>query len=225
MLGYLKYDSGEARYRLTVSMARLVYPLLSQLSVRQVARPLMQELANHVRGSVSLGMPDGLDIVLVETCVDISGTNGKPEIGIARPMALMSFGYAYIAALPDDEREAVLHKIRNNPAYDWSVVGPKIVTEVQRFREKGYCIGTDASGYGFYGVGVPLMSEPGGELMVFNCAVAPFNLTENSLENDIAPRLINLKKNVEISMGIGETSQSAGFRLPTRRANRSHSVR
>lgn len=225
MLGYLKYDSSDARYRLTVSMARLVYPLLSQLSVRQIARPLMQELANHVRGSVALGMRDGLDIVLVEACVDNSGMNGRPEIGVARPMALMSFGYAYIAALPDNERDSVLAEIRNDPAYDWGKVGPTIAREIQRFREKGYCIGTDASGYGFYGVGVPLMPEPGGELMVFNCAVAPFNLTEGSLEDDIAPRLLNLKKNVEISMGIGSTSQSTDYRFPTRRAGKSPPVR
>jgi len=202
MLGYLRYDDRDARYRLTASMARLVYPLLSQLNVRQIARPLMQQLANHALGSVSLGMRDGTDIVIVETCVDNSSATGRPEIGVARPMALTSLGYAYLAGLPNGERESVLDEIRADQRCDWKVVGPQIATELARFKTKGFCIGTDAAGYGFYGVGVPLMPEPGGELMVFNCAVAPFNLKENALENDIGPRLVNLKQNVEMSMGV-----------------------
>jgi len=208
MLGYLKYDQGDARYKLTASMARLVYPLLSQLSVRQMARPLMQQLANHVHGAVSLGMRDGLDIILIETCVDNSATNAKPEIGAARPIALTALGYAYLAALPGQERESILGEIRHDPRYDWKLVGPKIATEVERFKAKGYCISANADVYGVHAVGVPLRAEPGGEPMVFNCAVAPFNLQGDALESDIAPRLVNLKQNIEMSLGLAPVEQT-----------------
>jgi len=47
-----------------------VYPLLTQLTVRQLARPLMLELARYARGSVALGLRDDVDIVVVETVVE-----------------------------------------------------------------------------------------------------------------------------------------------------------
>lgn len=209
ILGYLRYSGSDAKYRLSGSVLRLVYPLLSQLNVRQIARPLMQELANHAHGSVSLGMRDGTDIVLVETCIDSTATSARPDIGIARAIALTSFGFAYLAAAPVDEREAILREIRSDARYDWSVVGKNIKSEQQRFLEKGYCIGRDTHRVGFHAVGVPLRSAPAGELLVLNCTVAAFNLSKDQLEGDIAPRLLNLKQNVEMAVGIN-TPQAKG---------------
>src|SRR5579883_2731248 len=64
-LGYLtRVDGG---FRLGLSALPLIHPLLAGLSVRQIARPLMQELASDVRGTVSIGALNGCNLVYVET--------------------------------------------------------------------------------------------------------------------------------------------------------------
>jgi hypothetical protein len=54
-LGYLIYDRDLAKYRVGVRALRMAHPLLADMPFRQVARPLMQEVAQSLRGTVSIG--------------------------------------------------------------------------------------------------------------------------------------------------------------------------
>ena len=69
------------------AVLELVNPFLSQLAVRQVARPLMQSLADDVHGAVSLGVARATDMIFIESCVDIRAENARPDVGTTRPMA------------------------------------------------------------------------------------------------------------------------------------------
>src|SRR5579871_1512045 len=66
-LGYLRYDESLAKYRLGARPLRIMRPLLAGMAFRQAARPLMQELAESVRGTVSIGPLDGNDAIYAET--------------------------------------------------------------------------------------------------------------------------------------------------------------
>jgi DNA-binding IclR family transcriptional regulator len=201
MLGYLKYESSGSRFRLAVSMLRLVYPLLSQLSVRQLARPHMLELAQHARGSVAIGMRDGLDIVVVDSVVDNPSTSARPDIGVARPIVLTSFGRAYLAGADPEERESMLRSIRRDSRYDFARFNADLKKETARFQAEGFCIARDTHRVGFHAVAVPFRANPSADLMVFNCTVASFLLRKNTLETDIGPRLVHLKQNIETLLG------------------------
>ncbi|MBL8492367.1 MAG: IclR family transcriptional regulator, partial [Rhodocyclaceae bacterium] len=67
-LGYLEYSPSLGKYSLGAGVLSLSYPYMSGLNVREVARPLMQELADHAQGAVSLGARDGLHMIYVEIC-------------------------------------------------------------------------------------------------------------------------------------------------------------
>src|SRR6185312_13310495 len=66
-LGYLRYDADVAKYRPGARALRMVRPLLAGMPFRQAARPLMQDLAESVRGTVSIGLLDGTAAMYVET--------------------------------------------------------------------------------------------------------------------------------------------------------------
>lgn len=202
MMGYLKYDAADTRYRLAVSLLQLVYPLLSQLTIRHLARPLMQELAEFAKGSVSLGMRDGTDIVLVETCVENIATSPKPEIGIARPIALTAFGRAYVSAADPAERVAILQAIKADSRFDFGAFEADLKIEQERLKSSGYCIAKGTHRVNFNAVAVPFRMSPTADLMVFNCAVASFRDQGNFIENEVAPRLVHLKQNVEMQLGV-----------------------
>ena len=77
-LGYLRYDQGIAKFQLGARALRLAHPLLAGMQFRQAARPLMQELAESVRGTVSIGLLDGTAMIYVETA-------RSGNVGPARP--------------------------------------------------------------------------------------------------------------------------------------------
>ena len=62
-LGYLQYDDQIGKYRLGTATLALGSAMLSKLDIRQLARPMMQELADFSRATVSLGIRHPLTII------------------------------------------------------------------------------------------------------------------------------------------------------------------
>ena len=202
LLGYLQYDQPTQRYRLTAAMLTLAYPVLAQLPVRQMARPHMQELANQVKGSVSLAVRDGLQLVLVESCVDPKAVT-RPDIGAVRAMATTALGMAYLAGLAPAARAELLAQILKQAPHrkgdGRKATAAVIQAELKRFASDGFCMAVSQS-TGTVAVGVPLRL-PGGLAMSLNCVVAKHLASPTHMQLDAGPRLAQLARELELLMG------------------------
>lgn len=201
LLGYLSYSKSDARYRLTASNLSFGYPLLSHLGVRHLARAPMQELADYARGAVSIAMRSGLNMVIVESCVDQSAPNGRPDIGATRPIASTALGHTYCCAAAAPEKAALADAMRQAEGANWPAVMAQLARAQALFDQHGYCLrpGTLES---IEAVAVPMRSNFVGETLVVNCAVASFNLSGDALQKQIAPRLKHLVSQVESAAGL-----------------------
>src|SRR5471032_2430743 len=85
-LGYLRVNRMNNKFHLGSAVLSLGYPLLASLAVRQIARPSMKELADHIRGSVSLGMRDRLNVVYLETSRSSTPLGLPADIGLSYPI-------------------------------------------------------------------------------------------------------------------------------------------
>ena len=102
--GYLKPAEATARYRLAPAVLSFAYPLLVQLNVRQIARKDMQQLADFAKGAVSLTMRSGINMVIVESCMDNNALTGRPDLGAIRPIATTALGGAYYSCAGASEQ-------------------------------------------------------------------------------------------------------------------------
>ena len=125
-LGYLHFDEDTGRYFLHPHILTLGYPVLRQLSIREFARPLMQELADSVRGAVVLGIRDGLSMIIVERARHRSMATWPLDIGVARDMATTALGRAYLVALGETERQELLEEIRADDVSRWAEVERRV---------------------------------------------------------------------------------------------------
>ena len=200
LLGYLKYHEQTARYRLAAGVLSFGYPLLCQLGVRQLARPHMQELADFARGAVSLAMRGGDHLVLIESCVDKNAPSGRPDVGAIRQFADTSLGHAYYCSTSDGERREIQGMLKARDPQAWPVISKQLNASRKIFQAHGYCIVPSPSA-GMVAISVPLGFMVDGELLVMNCAVAQFYLREDTLEKQIAPRLLNLVRMLQTSLG------------------------
>ena len=82
-LGYLIQTPDTGRYRLGMATLSLGSAMLSRLDLRQVARPLMQELAAFSGASVSLGARDRLSMIYIEHCRGPAGADAVDGRGRA----------------------------------------------------------------------------------------------------------------------------------------------
>ena len=189
-LGYLRSDPATGRYRLGPAVISLGYPLLASLTVRQAARPLMNELARSTRGSVSMGIRDRLSIVYVETCrASASWSAQMSDIGLRYPIVSTAIGHAYLAGCDPAAREALLNEIRVHTPAMWARWGARLEGVHEEFLRKGFCSSYGEQHPDFHAVGVPLGRTVDGEVIVFNWVAQIHLATRESVETTVGPRL------------------------------------
>ncbi len=120
--GYLRHDVRKRQYSVGPSVLALGYSALSNLRVADIARPHLQALAESTGALISLATRDRLSMLYIEACSSDTLLTLRMGRGIRMPIMNTSIGRAFLAALPEKEREYLvdLLKQKNEP-----VVSPK----------------------------------------------------------------------------------------------------
>jgi DNA-binding IclR family transcriptional regulator len=197
-LGYLRPAAGSPKYTLGPAVLTLGYPMLASIALRQLARPAMAELAAYAKGAVSLGLPDRLNVVYVET------SRARPllsqqlsDIGMTHPMIASAMGHAYIASRPLKAREALVNTIRVTMPEAWEQHRSGLADNIKLYQRKGFCRSQGEFRAGFFSVGVPLQIGASQETYLFNCVMPAPALTPSRLESDIGPRLVAMVRKLQ----------------------------
>lgn len=198
-LGYLTYSERLEKYQLGSGVLALGYAYVASLSVRQVARPLMQELAENTGTAVGLACRDRLEMIYIEYCAPTKVKTFRQEVGDRIAMATSSAGRAYLAALPEDERGYFLQHIGNKAGRDWPEVEAGVSDAVNSFREKGYCTSFGDWDKDVNAVSVPLVIGEG-HIYTFNCGGPRYRLSTDYMRNEVAPQLKNMVRNIEATV-------------------------
>lgn len=201
-LGYLR-RSEESRYALGNAVFGLGLAALGQMDVRRIARPLMQALAEHTQASVNLGVRDGLSMIYIDTYRNAASFTVQLDVGSRIPLATTSMGRACLAALPERERKALLEEIRAGDPERWPEVRRGIEHAAREHAEKGFCLSLGDWRREVHAVAAPLALPERGDVIVFSCSGAPFQLGREKLEAEIGPRLLTLVGNVRSALAAG----------------------
>lgn len=199
-LGYLRRDRS-GKYSLGLAVLTLGYPLLSQMTIRQMASPEMMELAQYARGPVSIGTRDRLQVVYVETVQGREASSNKPDIGSTRPFLRSAIGRALLYALDPRERTMVLERLREAQPDDWAKYRVPMELAQRQIAEQGFCVVEGEWSPSYSGVGVPLRQPVHGMPMALNLTVPAYATDREHLEKNLGPRLVSLVRNIESKLG------------------------
>lgn len=202
-LGYLRHLARSAKYELGSAVLSIGYPLLANIRVRQLARPLMIDLAEYARGWVSLGMRERLNMVYIETARSKEVLDSKPDIGQTFPIVMSAMGRAYLAGLEPGERASIENQIRIKTPDSWSRHSSKIAASLVDVRTRGFCLHRGDFNPHVHTVAAPLRRRGDRDVLVFNCAVPVHAAGGGRLEDDLGPRLVELTRTVEMMLDHG----------------------
>ena len=200
-LGYLRHNMRLGKYQLGSAVLSIGYPLLASMSIRQIARPFMKELADYANGSVSLGMRDRLSVVYVETCRSGSLTS-LPDIGTSVPIAQSVIGRAFLYACTPPEREALLNQMKVKEPELLKKYKSQIDKSIEDIRSRGFCTSQGEIRREVHAAGAPMRRTVDGEIVSFNCTVPAFMLKKGQLDDDIGPRLVSMVRDIEAALGM-----------------------
>ncbi|MGY4526794.1 DNA-binding IclR family transcriptional regulator [Pseudomonas sp. TE21394] len=194
-LGYLKREMHSGKYQLDVGVLGFGYAMLSNLSIRAVAHPLMEQLANHAKAAVAMAARDRLQMVYLDVVQGQGNMTMRRQIGSYLPMAQSSVGRACLAAMPENERDFLLEHVRQREADNWPALRKGLERAFRDYADYGYCLSIGEWHRDVNSVAVPLVHPQFG-LLAFNCGGPSFQLPREKLEDDIGPRLINMVNNI-----------------------------
>jgi len=199
-LGYLTPVPRFEKYQLAPSAMALGYAALANLGVRQLSEPFREQLMRETGGAVAIGGRDRLSMIYFGQSRS-GAVNVQLDVGSRIPIATTAMGRAFIWALPDEDRVALLRELREHYGSRW----PKLREGIERCGETvarhGFAISAGEWQDDVHAVGVALTLNDGTGPYAFNCGAPSFRFTEERLRNDIGPRLVAMVRNIETALG------------------------
>lgn len=201
-LDYLQYVENAGKYRLGGATLALGSAMLSGMSIRQLARPMMQEVADFAQGVVALGVRVGLGIIYIEVCRNQTVLSLSLDVGSRVPLATTAIGRAYLAVTEEQERKEIMQQLRS--ADDSSLNRRELETALEQYRKQG-C----ASSFGEWqpdvnGIAIGFNPGNGRPAMALNCGGPSFSLPRSFLLNEVRPRLASAVRRLHELLGTTE---------------------
>lgn len=201
-LGCLKKQSTSGKYQLDVGVLAFGYQLLSNLTVRTIAHPYMEELSVYANSTVAMAARDRLQMVYLDAVYprnvtsSLAAVSMRRQVGSYLPIHLSAMGRACLSAMSAAERDVVLANIRERHADNWQEIRRSLDRAFKDFANHGFCISTGDWMRDVHAVAVPLVHKDHG-ILTFNCAAPSFQMTRERLESDIGPRLKHMVSQIQ----------------------------
>ncbi len=195
-LGYLTQESG-GRYMLGTATLGLGSAMLSRLDIRQLARPMMQELAEFSGTTVSIAMRDRLSMIYVEVCRSTAALALALQVGSRLPIAASAIGRAYLARASEQERKDILSRSMELDELAHNNLRRGLEQGLRDYEQYG-C----ATSFGDWqpdvnGIAVGFMPIGGSQLMSMNCGGPSSSVSKEFLLDEVRPRLIEIAARLE----------------------------
>ena len=144
-----------------------------------------------------LGARERLDMIHLETCHSNSTMlTLRVDSGSRARVATTAFGRAHLAALSNDEREAVLQQMSQHYREQWPKLKREIDQAIREVQRQGFCIVMGLWQPDINAVAVPLVCRDRSEVLSIGCAGSARYLPRRRLEKEVGPRLVELAQKI-----------------------------
>jgi DNA-binding IclR family transcriptional regulator len=201
-LGYLTHVADAGKYALGSATLSLASAMLGRLDIRKLARPQMQELAEFSRCLVSLCSRDRLSMVYVEVARSSAAVTLSLDTGARIQIANSAAGRAYLAAIPEEQREEIMEGVREvAEASRWPALQRGVAKALVDYRSLGVCCSFGEWQKDINAIAVPVRPGSGLPPMAISCGGPAYSVSSDFLLGEIRPRLVALATDLEESLG------------------------
>jgi DNA-binding IclR family transcriptional regulator len=221
-LGYLTQVPRFEKYQLAPAAMALGYSALANLGIRHVSDPFRDKLMQETGGAVAIGARDRLSMIYFGQSRSDLTVGVLLDVGSRIPIATTAMGRAYLLALPEDERNALLREIREHSGNRWGKIREGIERAGEMVAKYGFTISAGEWHSDIHAAGAALTLNDGTGPYAFNCGAPAFKFSEEHLVNEIGPRLVSMVKNIEKAMtgrpGVGRSDTNHNHNNNTKRS-------
>ena len=190
--GYLNFDSRRRLYELGGGALALGRIALSNMDIRRLARPLMQELADRGNFNVGLGARDRHHMIYIEACEGRALIGLRLFVGSRIPIITSAMGRAYLAAIDESERVKLLKELRPRHGDEWPALLKGFHRAARDLQVRGFCMSLGEWQKDINGAAVPIRFPDAEQVYAVNLGGPAYRLKEKQLVEELGPRLVKL---------------------------------
>jgi DNA-binding IclR family transcriptional regulator len=155
--GYLVCEADGSRFRPGLAVLTLGYAALGTLDIGELARPQLQSIADRFLGATGVVTRDRLAMLFLLRC---EGRNAYLNVtlraGSTIPIAHSGVGWAYLAGLTAERRDALLADIRRQQPDLWRRAEKPFRKALEDYGKTGYILNADTFFNGLCTVAMPM---------------------------------------------------------------------
>jgi IclR family transcriptional regulator, acetate operon repressor len=159
--GFVQQDPRNGRYRLGLQLATLAGLALTQYELRDVARPMLQDLAAQSGETTTLSVLDGMEAVNIDQVLAPHPVKHLGWIGRRLPLHCTAAGKPILAHLPHSTQDRYLAR----PLLRFTartVTNPDLVRrELEAIRARGFAVAREEYEAELCAVGAPVLDHRG----------------------------------------------------------------
>jgi len=107
-----------------------------------------------------------------------------------------------VLGAPTSERDAILNRIKLEDPERYATDAAVWRGDLKAFAERGYCHSRGDWRKEVHAVGAPIRVPRREELVAINCTLSAYRLKPDTLENDVAPRMLDAIRQIEVACGM-----------------------
>ncbi|NLB11513.1 IclR family transcriptional regulator [bacterium] len=154
------YNKTLQKYHLGIKLLELGSIAKRQIDIRNIAWPIMQEIAQKTKENVDLNILIDDRRVSIEKIESPHDLRRAIKLGKSLPLYHGGSGKAILAFLPDSEIERILQKADLAPLGPNAITNPGVLKEhLKEIREKGYATSFEERVLGVASIAAPILNE------------------------------------------------------------------
>jgi DNA-binding IclR family transcriptional regulator len=182
-LGFLEQDEHSRRYRLGLRNLELGRMVQQRLHISHLARPILADLCNKTNETVNLGLPDLLDLLVVDAYQGSRLLHATAYSGWRSLYHCTALGKAFLAQWDEPMRYTV-YRLRGLPQQTPNTITDidKLETQLARFLVQGYALDVGENEVGVNGIAAAVVNGMGEVAAAISVAGHSNRLTEDVME-------------------------------------------
>lgn len=200
-LGYLNHVDSIGKFEPSPSILALGYCVLSNMRIRQLARDYMQQLAEHAGATVGLASRDRLSMIYVSMANGSNLRTMRHDVGTRVDIETGAIGRAFLAGISPEERSYFYGHFESRHKERWPQLHDRIEDCIAQVAERGFCLVDGEWQRDTRAVAAPIISPDGSTVLAMNCVAPSFQISVDTLVNDVGPRLAHLCRGLTPMMG------------------------
>lgn len=190
-LGYLvQSPDNPDKLRIGMAVLGLGQSSLRSPEIGELALPEMVRIAKTWGAAVSLAVHDQSDMLIIQRAQGEGPLLMNFTIGSRLPMATSSAGWGYLAALPGDEREEMMVRLKSQHGRAWGPIRTAFEASIASYSDHGFVVNEGVYHPGINAVGAAAVDPSGMPQYVVACG-GP-SLKPKLLRDEIGPAVARI---------------------------------